>query len=477
MLFGMIRRLMLVGILFLASAFRFYQLDSIPPGLFFDEAIDGNQALESWRTGHFKVFYPENTGREGLFIWLAAVPLTLFGNEPWALRSVSAVAGMLTVCGLYALANLLFGWRIAILSSALMATSFVHILLSRVAFRAILAPLCLVWALYFYYRGRQQSSMFHFAIGGFFVGLGLYTYTAFRPMLLLFALLWIWDLRERPWRKPLFIFAGAGFLLALPLGIYALEHPNEFWGRTSEVSLLAAERPLAEFRENLAKTAGMFHVSGDTNGRHNLPPAPLLPVTVGMFFLAGFAVLASHVIRTHGEPRRLALFELAWFGIALLPTILSQAAPHFLRAIQVVPIVYLIAGQGLWAIWEFLEAHVPRMRQWASVALGGVLLLITVFEGKKYFVDWGRHPQLPTIFIADYVELGRKLNALPRTQSIYIYVPDSHFLKINGISTLAQPVMFITDTFTPEQQGERNIFYVAELPKHLPPHSVVVTLK
>src|SRR5262245_14397475 len=79
-----------VTITLLSTAFRFYRLDCAPPGLFMDEAMEGNQALEAATTGHFQLFYSENNGREGLFVWLAAMPLKIFGNRSWVLRSVSA---------------------------------------------------------------------------------------------------------------------------------------------------------------------------------------------------------------------------------------------------------------------------------------------------------------------------------------------------------------------------------------------------
>ena len=82
----------------LAAFLRFYQLDSIPPGLHADEATDGNDARAAWRTGQFHVFYPENNGREGLAINLQAVALGLAGvARPWVVRWPSAVFGTLTV--------------------------------------------------------------------------------------------------------------------------------------------------------------------------------------------------------------------------------------------------------------------------------------------------------------------------------------------------------------------------------------------
>jgi predicted membrane-bound mannosyltransferase len=53
----------LLVILAIASFFRLWKLDSIPPGLYPDVAINGNDALDSLKTGTFKVFYPENNGR------------------------------------------------------------------------------------------------------------------------------------------------------------------------------------------------------------------------------------------------------------------------------------------------------------------------------------------------------------------------------------------------------------------------------
>ena len=73
----MIKNIFLImAILIIASFFRFYNLSTMPPGLYPDEAMNGNNALQALRTappaGGFKVFYPENAGREGLFINIQA---------------------------------------------------------------------------------------------------------------------------------------------------------------------------------------------------------------------------------------------------------------------------------------------------------------------------------------------------------------------------------------------------------------------
>ena len=64
------------------------------------------------------------------------------------MRLPAAVAGVLTVPGLYLLVGALFGDEAGLLSAFLLATSFWHINFSRIGLRAILAPLFLTWAIY-----------------------------------------------------------------------------------------------------------------------------------------------------------------------------------------------------------------------------------------------------------------------------------------------------------------------------------------
>ena len=110
--------IVLIIIIALAVFLRFFDLGRVPPGLYPDEAMNGNNALEALANKDWKVFYPENNGREGLFINLQSLSVAVFGNKPWALRLVSAVFGTLTVLGLFFLTKVLFvNQQIALLAS------------------------------------------------------------------------------------------------------------------------------------------------------------------------------------------------------------------------------------------------------------------------------------------------------------------------------------------------------------------------
>ena len=80
--------LILAFILLLGFFFRFYKLSSIPPGLYPDEAINGNDAWHALQNKNFQFFYPENNGREGLFINLISLSFALLKPSIFSLKII-----------------------------------------------------------------------------------------------------------------------------------------------------------------------------------------------------------------------------------------------------------------------------------------------------------------------------------------------------------------------------------------------------
>ena len=471
-------------IMAVAFVFRFQHIQSTPPGLYPDEAMNGNNALQALETGDYKLYYPENNGREGLFIALQAQSIRIFGNEAWALRVVSAFFGTLTVLGLYLLTRKLFNWEIAAFASFLMAVSFWHTMFSRIGFRAIMAPFFLVWALYFFWKGKTTLHLVHFGLAGVFFGLGFYTYISYRivPLIVIATLLAYWYFIKKDFAHDKYIHARneltrglamfmlVTFIVALPLGWYYFTHPADFLGRTSQVSIFSADHPTEALIVNTGKTLGMFNFAGDYNWRHNFSGRPLLFWPVGIMFLIGF-------LRSWRKFTTIHVMLLSWFILGLAPVILSsEGLPHALRAILVVPVVFIFAGEGLWWVYNFTRrwyrltdkhevvAHGHHTHESNAIAtLAVVLLLVGIMlnEYRVYFKDWAHNPNLPDAFDVTSVELGRKLNALPQSQLKYVLVNAGGVL-VNNIPMPAQTVMYITDTWTPEKQQAKNIFYLTE---------------
>lgn len=480
-------------IILTAIFFRTYQLDSIHPGLYPDEAMNGNDARQALETGHFKVYYPNNNGREGLYNNLTALVFKLFGANIITLKLVAVLAGILGVIALYLLGKEMFTWKIGALSSFLMAISFWHVNFSRISFRAILAPMLATYALYFFWKGLKGKHLFNFLLAGIFIGLGFYTYIAFRvtPLIVLLGFLAYWHFTWKDFSgieyahlryylfRGLILLAITAMIVALPLGIYYWTHPEDFLGRTSQISVFSDANAFKSLGLNIVKTLGMFNFVGDHNWRHNISGQPILFWPIGVMFLAGLfrsiLKLFKH-FKDHRHFSTIPVVLLSWFLIGLLPVILSnEGLPHSLRALVVMPVVFLFAGEGLWWFFQTLRHwyamrdahHFDRlMASHHEAALVSTLVLVILLfslslaEYHRYFIEWGRNPETTSAFNQDYVKIGKEINALPTSVPKYVVVTRGDVF-VNGIAITAQTTMFISKTFTAEGQAEKNVTYLS----------------
>lgn len=467
--------LVVLIIMLVAIVFRFQNITTIPPGLYPDEAMNGNNALEALATGDYKVFYPENNGREGLFINIQAQAIRIFGNEPWALRIVSALFGTLTVLGLYFLTRKLFNWQIAAMSSFLLAVSFWHVVFSRIGFRAIMAPFFLVWGLYFFWKGKTSTKLFDFAIAGALLGLGFYSYIAYRvvPLIIILVILAYWHALKKDFSHEKYLhirnqltrgFAMlmvVGILVVLPLSWYYYIHPADFFGRTSQISIFSEANPFQSFIVNAGKTLGMFNIAGDWNWRHNIAGRPMLFWPIGVLFAIGFIrswIKLFKRKKSHGHYATVQVLLLSWFFLGLLPVVLSsEGLPHALRAILVAPVVMIFAGEGLWWLYEFCRKTYEN-KAVAAFAVCLLLGAIMLTEHRAYFSLWAMNSEVANAFDVESVALGKRLNAMPHEEIKYVPVKTGGVM-VRGVPMSAQTVMFITDTWTLEKQKAKNIYY------------------
>lgn len=471
-------------ILLMAGFFRFFQLDFIPPGLFPDEAMNGNNAYEALGTRNFKVFYRENFGREGLFINIQAISIAIFGNTAFALRIVSAVFGTLTVLAVYFFVREYTKQeRIALLASFFVATSFWHILFSRIGFRAITAPffltlgLGMLYALWNRVHSTNHAKLFLLAgFGGFIFGLGFHSYIAYRvaPLLLITGFL-LFVKEAKLARARCVLCLPAVYLLfliiaAFPLLLYFAFNPQDFFGRTSQISILASENPLRSLALNTGKTLGMFLFAGDFNWRHNFSGAPALWWPVVIFFLIGIV-----------ESIRKKYFLLPlWFIIMMLPVVVSsEGVPHALRSIILIPPTFIFAALGLdylwWQVTNWLEKKekiykdatktIRRIKQETNVLVIIILVAVGIFSYNLYFGKWAKREETRAAFESELYEYGLLLNRTPPEIPKFV-VTDADRIDLTGVPMALQPIIFATGTYHPEPPGAKNIFYItlSELP-------------
>ncbi len=576
--------IVLIGIVLLASFFRLYDITLSPPGLYPDEAMNGNNALESISTHTYKVFYPENNGREGMFINIQAFFLKIFldfypNPEPWMLRVTSTLFGISTVLGIYFLAKELFkknghAETIALVSAFFLATSFWHINFSRIGFRAIMAPFFLIWGIFLlllvFRRLEEKGSFdensksqapnfppkedppsedkqisnindqsqkwfrkFGFEILNFFrnclpagrhgklvignsipallagmvYGLGMHSYIAYRgtPLLILFIFFLL--ALQYNWKQVVrfgSLFVLGSIIVSIPLIIYFAENPQDFLGRTSQVSIFSGGSPLKDLGLNIIKTAGMFFVYGDSNWRHNLSGAPELFWPVALFFAIGiiagikktffrttdniqnqgrfgkFRLWILDLFRTYPPAGRHGNFGFSilfmWLIVAALPVIISnEGIPHALRSILMIPPAMILAGVGAVLLYDWIRSkNIPQKFLFTFGML--LFLLIALHTYYTYFILWAQNRETANAFSSSSMDMGKMLNSLPKEIPKYVIVNAGGTL-VRGIPMPSQTVMYLTDSFTPEKQKEKNIFYITPDKKNnIPAGSFVVEL-
>ena len=461
----------LTGILVLAAVLRLYALGSVPRGFYGDEAMDGNNAAQALETGQFHVFYPENNGREGLYINLSAPFVLFLGNTIAAMRLVAAISGILTVWLVYLLGAGWFSARVGLIAAFLLSCSTWHLHNSRLTSRANLSPLFLCLTLYLlakaFERRHDLRSYLIAAVGaGIAYGLGLHTYINYRVTPVLVAAFWFWWLiraRREKWTRQFWLgtgcFTAAAVIVMAPLLLYFYSHPGAFTGRAGAVAAWnSPTAPPNPIWTHTVATAQMFFDRGDHAWRHNISDRRELFLPVAVVFGVGLAVTLVSLIRAR-KNRFLYGFLMLWMAVAAVPSILSADEIHALRTTLMIPAVFLIAGLGGEWLWDLAAAILPA----APVKVLAVVFCIAVIVDpvKSYFVDWATHEWVARSYDAWLVDVAAQIRAAGRGKTRYIVIPYVEGENA-GIPVLVQAVPYLTRSYTENQQKQANIRYIVQ---------------
>jgi len=379
----------LIVVIGAAALLRYPLLDTLPPGLNFDEGGEGIAALDVSQ-GIYRLWWPIGGGKEPLMAYLVQPLFWLLGPTRLALRLYTATLGVLAAAGTYWLAWELFsapsrerrtpdsarfsllaasGPLLPLLAGLGLATAFWHVAYSRIAFRALAMPAVEALALAWLWRAvrsseasdREPATAYrHFAGAGFFVGLGAYTYLAgrFVPLgILLFLLaeaVLAWRARQRPslinhWRGWLLAGSVAGLVFA-PLAFFFITHPGTFAERASSVSVFNPAWNQGDLWGTLLRTTLItlgtwVGLTGDPNPLGNLPGRPMLSLPLIPFFWLG-------------------LFNSLWRVVAYLVKGQRNSAPRDVET---------EAGRSSEAGDALPAAHLYLLCLWPVMLLPGIL--------------------------------------------------------------------------------------------------------
>lgn len=400
-------------ILLVAAALRLVALDDLPPGLYYDESANGVDARRVLAGAH-PVFFAGNQGREPLLIYLQAATMALGGPSPLALRLPAVAIGLLTVAATFTAFRSLFGMRAGLIAEALLAFSYWHVSLSRLALRAVGVPLFTTLATFWFWKGIQTGRLRWYALAGFAVAASLYTYLPARLAPLLFAT-WLLGCVMAPPVAPRasllrgFLAASLVFALTIaPLASYFDRHPALFIRR------IQAEEPVGPtFRplQGYWRAIDALILAGDINPRQNLPGRPFLDLPVAL--AAGLGTLVA-MRRWRSAQHR---FVLGWSLAMLLPAALSNEPYHALRLVGELPFVLGLAALGFDLV---ARLRWPRHQPLGLAIVVASLGLAGLFSVRDYFFVWPSQPATYDAFEADALHSLRLLNQVPPGAATFV---------------------------------------------------------
>ena len=459
----------------LSILLRLYRLSEVPPGLYSDEGAHGVDALLVLQ-GEHAVFFPPRSplgsdGREGMVIYAIVPFVTAFGRTMLALRLPTALASCATILSVFWLGQVMFGrdgsghptpWRglaIGSVGSGLMAVSIGQTIIGRTAFRANYLPLFLSLALALLWVAWWQRNALKIALAGTLGGLLQYTYIGARVTPLLFVALGVSFLTARDGTEEsetedgsrsllrqfispgelqlVAIFSGALVLIAAPIVLYFVLHPQDLTTRIDQLWLLrdGQQNFLVVFLVNAWDHLLAFGFRGDPAWRRNFAGQPMLNLWEAAFFWSGVGVS----LRRWKECPACRLLLLS-LGVMMLPAVLARdEVPHTIRMIGAAPAIYLLVSLGMWQVFQFLHGRLSGLKlfeRWtielfglrAGAAAGILMCIVILAKGvttyRTYFLEWASAPELNLEYEVEWSTLTKYLNVQPPNPEAAFLIPD-----------------------------------------------------
>ncbi|PIP63370.1 hypothetical protein COW97_02840 [Candidatus Roizmanbacteria bacterium CG22_combo_CG10-13_8_21_14_all_34_12] len=330
----------------------FYRFTDIPKYLSFDEVEFTKLAL-SLDNKPYIPYSQLATGHSTLYFYILLSSLKTFGVNTFALRFPAAIFGILSVIFFYLILEIIFkkdkilNTYYLILTTLIFLTSHWFLNFSRFSFEATFLLFLELVSIFFLIKTVFQKERLSLIVSGLFTGLSFLSYTPGRiffllPVLYLFLTMKQWN--NETIRRLLY-FLIPFIIIITPLTSYLLTNKDtrvdqQFFLKNSEMTI---NEKMEGLWSNISKTALMFNVKGDVNGRHNYPNKPALNPILGILFIIGLIISIKNFNNLYNK-----LF-LLYFLISIFPALMTYPweNPNMLRTYTVLPSVIYFIGNAI----------------------------------------------------------------------------------------------------------------------------------
>jgi hypothetical protein len=328
------RGLLIFAAFALAVFFGFYKLYDLPDNMTSDHA---EKLLDVYdiTQGQYSIFFPRNTGREPLQFYLVAFLSQWQGVSFLALKTSTAIMGMLTMIYIYLLGRELGGERVALLALAFAGMACWPVLIDRIGLRFAYYPPFTAATIYYFIRGLRLQRRNEFILAGIALGIGLNGYTPMRIVpiaMIVFFIVYLLHVKDAQARKQAVVWFGlmafTAWVLMIPLIRYAVEFPDQF-GERAFSRLGTIERPFPGpvwqiFLQNVWNGLRAFNWDGGDIWTFTIPGRGALDMVSAALFIIGMLALIFRYIRSRSWQDMILLLAIP---LLQLPSTLSLAFP------------------------------------------------------------------------------------------------------------------------------------------------------
>jgi hypothetical protein len=414
--------LLVIVALALVIFFRTYHMTQVPPEMVSDHA---EKLLDVWDVLHGKtsIFFPRNTGREAIQMYLTAgiIQLLHTGYTFLSLKIGTILLGLLTLPYLYLLGKELGNRRVGLFAMLFAGIGYWPNVISRIGLRFPLYPLFVAPTLYYLIRGLRTSHRNDFILAGLALGIGLHGYTPIRilPLVVLVAV-GLYLLHPQARGKRLQVVSGllvlilVSLIVFLPLLRFALDYPTVFDFRALS-RLGTTERPLPGsamliFIKNFWNASTMYFWSDGNIWVHSVTGSPALDVISAALYFLGMVLLLIRYIRHRTWQD---LFLLLSVPLLMLPSILSLAFPDenpaLNRAAGALVPVFLIVAIPLDGLMSAMEKRNPS-KSGSTLAWGISLILIFFAAVGNYDLVFNQYQRAYVLSSWNTSEMGKVIH-------------------------------------------------------------------
>lgn len=452
-----------LGFVVLGYLVRGIAPEHYPLTLYGDEASCGLIGLDILAGKFNNPFTMGWSSFPGLYFFIPAVSISIFGPTVSALRIPSIIAGSMAVGATYLTGHSLYGKRVGLLTALLVAGFQLHIHFSRIGLSNIwdgMFYIAVIGATWYAWERENRNA---FLLAGFGLGISQYFYVTSHTLLVLIPVwLTLVSLRDRERFKRLLpdivLMILVALVVVLPLAWYSIRYPDQFLAPLVRVYIFGESfEPITQgnvlfllqtILERLWVGILSFTYISITNVWFP-SSAPFLGTPLAELFYVGLFFLILNLRESRN------MLVVICFVLFIFIGGFSENPPAPQRYVAVIPVCLMTIAFGLTNLAAILGTFLPKISHIFTALL---LLLCTALSYKNaisYYFDYTPFSMYSVAAANDTVaqHLGEFLQTQPDdTQVIFFGLHRMGYYSIANLQYLAPKIVGL-DMLEPWESG------------------------